>query len=74
MYVYMHEHISNSLPYNNSKFYWTKIGIWGNNSRYPNLKTLEKLMKENRHISEKNMIFKIDIEVSEWNSVIVIIY
>jgi len=31
-------------------------------------------MKENRHISEKNMIFKIDIEVSEWNSVIVIIY
>ena len=32
------------------------------------LKTLEDLMKENGHIFEKNMILKIDVEASEWNS------
>lgn len=37
-----------------------------NNNRAKNLKTLEDLLKENRHISEKNMILKIDIEGWEW--------
>jgi len=66
--VYMYDHTINSLPYNNPKFHWSKIGICGNNNRNPNLKTLEDLMKENGHISEKNMILKIDVEGWEWNS------
>ena len=65
--VYMYDHTINSLPYNNSKFHWSKIGICGKNNRTPNLKTLEDLMIENRHISEKNMILKIDIESWEWS-------
>lgn len=65
--VYMYDHTINSLPYNNSKFHWSKIGICGKNNRNPNLKTLEELMKENKHISEKNMILKIDIESEEWS-------
>ena len=65
--VYMYDHTINSLPYNNPKFHWSKIGICGNNERAQNLKTLEELMKENRHTSEKNMILKIDIEGWEWN-------
>lgn len=64
--VYMYDHTINSLPYNNSKFHWSKIGICGNNNRAPYLKTLKELMKENRHISEKNMILKIDVEGWEW--------
>ena len=31
------------------------------------MKTLSELIKENRHIDEKNMILKIDIEGGEWN-------
>ena len=65
--VYMYDHTIKSLPYNNSRFHWSKIGICGNNERTQNLKTLEDLMKENGHISEKNMILKIDIEGWEWN-------
>jgi len=66
--VYIYDHTINSLPYNNSKFHWSKIGLCGRNNRTANLKTLEELMKENRHISEKNMILKIDVEGWEWYS------
>ena len=66
--VYMYDHTINSLPYDNPKFHWSKIGICGNNERTHYLKTLDDLMKENGHISEKNMIFKIDVEGAEWNS------
>ena len=38
--VYMYDHTINSLPYNNPKFHWLKIGICGNNERAQNLKTL----------------------------------
>jgi hypothetical protein len=66
--VYMYDHTISSLPYNNSKFHWSKIGICASNERTQDLKTLEDLMKENGHISEKNMILKIDVEGAEWNS------
>lgn len=65
--VYMYDHTISSLPYNNYRFHWSKIGICGNNERTQNLKTLEDLLKENGHISEKNMILKMDIEGWEWN-------
>ena len=64
----MYDHTINSLPYNNPKFHWSKIGIYGNNNRAKNLKTLEELIKENGHISVKNMILKIDVEGWEWDS------
>jgi len=66
--VYMYDHTIKKLPYNNSKFHWSKIGICGSNNRKKNLKTLEDLLKENSHISEKNMILKMDVEGWEWNS------
>ena len=66
--VYMYDHKINSLPYNNIKFHWSKIGLCGKNEKAENLKTLEELMKENGHTSEKNMILKMDIEGWEWNS------
>ena len=53
IYVYMYDHTINSLPYDNPKFHWSKIGICGNNERTQNSKTLNYLMKENGHISKK---------------------
>ena len=66
--VYMYDHTISSLPYNNAKFHWSKIGICASNERTQDLKTLEDLMKENGHISEKNMILKMDVEGAEWSS------
>lgn len=65
--VYMYDHTINRLPYTHPKFHWKKIGICGKNEINEQLKTLEQLMIENRHTSEKNMIFKIDVEHWEWN-------
>ena len=65
--VYMYDHTIDSLPYNNTKFHFSKIGICGNNERTEFLKTLEDLIKLNGHTSEKNMLLKIDVEGGEWN-------
>ena len=44
--IYMYDHIINSLPYNNPKFHWKKIGICGKKRYYKNLKDLETLISE----------------------------
>jgi hypothetical protein len=66
--IFMYDHTINSLPYNHPNFHWHKIGITGKNNSNPKLKTLEQLMVDNGHISEYNMILKIDVEHWEWNS------
>ena len=68
--VYMYDHTINSLPFENPKFHWKKIGICGKNETNINLKTLEKLIDENGHKNEKNMILKMDIEHWEWESLV----
>ena len=66
--VYMYDHTIDSLPYQNNKFHWKKVGLCGNNRNRTDMKSLEDLLKENGHINEKNMILKIDIENWEWES------
>ena len=66
--IYMYDHTINSLPYNNPKFHWKKIGICGKKKSYKNFKDLETLISENGHSLEKNMILKIDVEHWEWES------
>ena len=66
--VYMYDHSINSLPYNHPKFHWKKLGICGNKEKNEQLKTLEELMIENGHLSEENMILKIDVEHWEWEA------
>jgi hypothetical protein len=56
--VYMYDHTINSLPYNNTKFHWKKIGIAGKNKNNKSLKSLEELIIENGHLLEENMILK----------------
>ena len=67
--IYMYDHTISSLPCNNSKFHWKKIGLSGNKKKNNNLKTLKELLIENGHINEKNMILKIDVENSEWEAI-----
>ena len=68
--IYMYDHTINSLPYNNPKFHWEKIGLAGKNHKNARMRTLEELISKNGHESEKNMILKIDIEKWEWESLI----
>ena len=57
--VYMYDHTINSLPENNNKFHWKKIGLSGikSNNTKP-LKTLDELLKENGHLNEKKYDIK----------------
>lgn len=66
--VYMYDHTIDSLPYENDKFHWKKIGITGKNKSNNLLKSLEELIIENGHSSEENMILKMDVEHAEWES------
>ena len=68
--VYMYDHTINSLPYENSKFHWKKIGLCGKSRQYNNLKNFEELIEENGHSKERNMILKMDIEHWEWESIV----
>ena len=68
--VFMYDHTINSLPYENPKFHWKKIGLCGMRNQYYNMKNLEELIAENGHINEKNMILKMDIEHWEFESII----
>lgn len=68
--VYMYDHTINSLPYENPKFHWKKIGLCGMRTKKPNLKNLEQLIAENGHSKEKNLILKMDIEHWEYESLI----
>ena len=64
----MYDHTINRLPYENPRFHWKKIGISGKKTSY-NLKDLDTLIIENNHISEKNMILKLDVEHWEWPAI-----
>ena len=68
--IYMYDHTINSLPYENPKFHWKKIGICGLGNQHSNMKNLEELIIENGHINEKEMILKMDVEHWEWESLI----
>ena len=67
--IYMYDHTINSLPFENYKFHWKKIGLCGTGTNKTNLKTLEELLHENGHTNETNMILKMDIEKWEWESI-----
>ena len=64
--VYMYDHTIKSLPFENQRFHWKKIGLSGTITNNIYLKTLPELLKENGHYEEKDMILKLDIESYEW--------
>ena len=66
--VYMYDHTINRLPYKNKKFHWLKKGLGAKNTRKKNLMTLMEMLEQNGHLKEKNMLLKIDVEGSEWET------
>ena len=64
--VFMYDHTINSLPEENDRFHWKKIGLASGNTNSSELRTLEDLINENGHISNENMILKMDVEGAEW--------
>ena len=66
--VFMYDHTIKSLPHENPRFHWKKIGLAGESQKKEDLKTLKELITENGHSLEKNMILKMDIEDYEWDA------
>jgi len=66
--VFMYDHTIQNISEYNPKLHWKKIGLTGKKGINENLKTLKELLEENGHILEKDMILKMDIEGSEWDS------
>ena len=65
--IFMYDHTISKLPFDNPRFHWKKIGLSSETNKKQYMKTLDELIKENKHSNEKNMILKIDIESHEWN-------
>ena len=65
--IFMYDHTINSLPFQNPKFHWKKIGLTGIKNNKNDMKTLSELIEDNGHSKEKNMILKMDIESYEWD-------
>lgn len=65
--IYMYDHTISGLPFQNKKFHWKKMGLSSEFTANSNMKTLKELLTENGHLTQQNMILKIDIESSEWN-------
>ena len=68
--VYMYDHTINSLPYENPKFHWKKIGLCGVGQQHNDMKSLEDLIKDNGHTNQKDMILKMDIEKWEFEAIL----
>lgn len=64
--IFMYDHTIKSLPLNNPKFHFFKMGLCGND-RQPNMKTLNEFLKFNGHSDKYGIILKIDIEGWEWD-------
>ena len=68
--IYMYDHTINALPFYINKFHWKKIGLTGNKTENKKLQTLEEILSDNGHLNETNMILKMDIEYSDWKSLL----
>ena len=55
----------NDINYIQNKLHFFKIGLTGSKHHLSNMKTLEEILRLNGHMSQKNMILKIDIEGAE---------
>ena len=64
--VFMYDHTIDSLPEENPRFHWSKIGISDGTGNDGRLKTLDELIKANHHEGRHNMILKMDVEKAEW--------
>ena len=64
--VFMYDHTIAGLPEENPRFHWQQLGISDGISSDHRLKTLDELIKNNRHEDKRSMILKMDVEGAEW--------
>lgn len=64
--VFMYDHTIDSLPEENERFHWFKLGISDGSTNDSRLKTLEELIAQNHHEDKRDMILKMDVEGAEW--------
>lgn len=65
MEIYQYDHTVESAPSSHPMFHFNKVGIAGD-LHDPELITLEKMLEDNGHGAEENMLLKIDVEGAEW--------
>lgn len=63
--IYQYDHTIEALPVENPRFHWQKLGIAP--SSFDNMRSIDDLIKENKHTGSSNLILKCDIECHEWN-------
>ena len=64
----MYDHTIESLPEENEKFLWHKIGLTGKfDEATEDLGTLPDFIQKNGHDNETDMILKVDIEGAEYD-------
>ncbi len=64
--VFMYDHTIDSLPEENPRFHWSRLGIADGVTQDDRLKTLDELIHANHHEDKHNMILKMDVEGAEW--------
>ncbi len=65
--VYMFDHTIDMPPEFNDRFYYSKIGVGIKDNTFCNIKSLNKILEDTRHINDNNLIMKMDIEGNEWD-------
>ena len=67
--VFMYDHTIPALPQENIHFHFFREGIAGKTSQPTNMPmdTLENFIIRNQHMTNRNMILKMDVEGAEWD-------
>lgn len=64
--IFQYDHTIESLPINNSRFHWEKLGIAAFSSA--SMRSISDIISANNHDKSKNLILKCDIECAEWEA------
>jgi hypothetical protein len=65
--IYQYDHTIEALPETHPRFFWKRIGVEGKTSDDEQFSTLAKLIEQNGHDGDTNLILKCDIEGAEWD-------
>ncbi|MDE7333206.1 MAG: hypothetical protein K2O16_13425 [Lachnospiraceae bacterium] len=64
--VYCYDHTINQLPKENTRLFFQKTGICGEDDIENNLLSMETILNKNNHQKKNRLILKMDVEGAEW--------
>lgn len=70
--IFQYDHTVDQTPSSHRNFHHFKVGISHDDLIAPNLRRIDTLVHENGHALRRDMVLKIDIEGSEWDSLSVL--